>query len=616
MNTNCCLYLAKNLLIKLFGILGILVISLLLLPVFAAMQTADSTISRNVKDDGSNLSGAKVSLTDGQNTSFLSGADSAYSSFTPPGLNGKIAFESDRTGNSEIFTMNPDGSNQTNISNNPANDSFPAWSPDGKKIAFQRDTNNGTSIYTMNADGSNQIRLTGGSTPHWSPDGTKIVYGAGDLYLINADGTNLTRLTTDPRYEANPQFSPGGSQIAFTCSRPFSGTPPGNNDEICVINADGSNERKLTDNPYSDVAPTWSPDGSKIAFMTEGGGGSWGIWTMNADGSNKKGLVIGNKPEWSPDGTKIAYGAVPPGANNPQIFVMNSDGTNKTRITANSAFDQFPAWQRILRATAPFDFDGDGRSDQAVFRPSDRVWYLLRSSSGFTATQFGISTDRIVPADYDGDGITDIAVNRGGLWYWLNSSNGSFSFYNFGGAGTIPVPADYTGDGRSELAIYYLGTWHTLNTLNNQSEQVQFGIASDKPVPADYDGDGKTDFAVYRDGTWHYRRSSDSGHRTVQWGIASDKPVVGDYDGDLKADQAVFRNGVWYVLASTQGWFAVQFGISSDIPVPADYDGDGKTDIAVYRDGTWYWRRSSDNGFRAVQWGTANDKPIPSAFVP
>jgi len=261
-----------------------------------------------------------------------------------------------------------------------------------------------------------------------------------------------------------------------------------------------------------------------------------------------------------------------------------------------------------------FDFDGDGRADQAVFRTSDRVWYLLRSSSGFTAAQFGVSTDKITPADFDGDSKTDIAVFRDGIWYWLNSSNGAFNSVQFGQAGDIPVPADYTGDGRAELAVYRGGIWHTLNLANGGFQGVQFGISTDKPVPADFDADGKTDFAVYRNGVWYMLRST-AGFTAVQFGISSDKPTVGDYDGDGKADQAVYRSGVWYILGSTQGFYGFQFGIASDVPIAADYDGDGKTDVAVFRDGVWYMQHSQQ-GFGTVQFGTTNDRPIPAVFVP
>jgi uncharacterized delta-60 repeat protein len=261
-----------------------------------------------------------------------------------------------------------------------------------------------------------------------------------------------------------------------------------------------------------------------------------------------------------------------------------------------------------------FDFDGDGKDDQAVFRPSNSVWYLLRSQSGFSAAQFGISTDKITPADFDGDGRTDIAVFRDGTWYWLNSSNGSFQSLQFGVIGDIPVPADYDGDGKADLAVYRNGIWYVLQSQLGFTG-FQFGNSTDKPVPSDFDGDGKTDAAVYRDGVWYMLRSQ-LGFTAVQFGVATDKPTVGDYDGDLKADQAVYRNGVWYILGSTQGFYAVQFGTSSDVPVAADYDGDEKTDVAVFRDGVWYWLQSSNNQFRAAQFGTTNDKPIPAAYIP
>ncbi len=262
-----------------------------------------------------------------------------------------------------------------------------------------------------------------------------------------------------------------------------------------------------------------------------------------------------------------------------------------------------------------FDFDGDGRSDVSVFRPSEGTWYLNRSTEGFAATQFGLAADKLAPADYDGDGKTDIAVYREGVWYRLSSANGAVGIDQFGVAGDIPVPADYTGDGRDELAVLRNGAWWIFNLSNAQVSVVQFGLAGDKPVPADYDGDGRVDHAVYRgNGEWHLNRSS-QGYAVAQFGLATDKPVIGDYDGDEKTDLAVYRDGTWYLLQSTNGFAAFQFGIASDTPAPADYDGDGRTDAAIYRNGEW-WSLQSTGGVGIQQFGLAGDRPIPSSFVP
>ncbi|HEX8564478.1 MAG TPA: hypothetical protein VF648_02330 [Pyrinomonadaceae bacterium] len=373
---------------------------------------------------------------------------------------------------------------------------------------------------------------------------------------------------------------------------------------VTRLNADGTLDEAFNqniENIDNVLSVALQPDGKILVgmFLTN----TFKLVRLNTDGKRDPGFIP------YPNSSVHTINVQPDG----KILVGGS--FNEIGGVTRSGIARLRSDFSVLRPTK-FDFNGDGIADQAVFRPSDKIWYVLRSNQGLLAYWFAAPMDKFAPADYDGDWRTDIGVFRDGIWNWRNSTNGSESFYQFGIAGDIPVPADYTGDGRSELAVYRSGNWHTLNLANNQSQTVHFGVASDKPVPADYDGDGKTDFAVYRDGNWYWQRSSDNGFSAVHWGIASDKPVVGDYDGDLKADPAVFRNGVWYVLASTQGFFAVQFGISSDIPVAADYDGDGKTDVAVFRDGNWYWLNSSNNQFRAVQWGLASDKPIPAAFVP
>ena len=266
-----------------------------------------------------------------------------------------------------------------------------------------------------------------------------------------------------------------------------------------------------------------------------------------------------------------------------------------------------------LHRTVPYDFDGDGLSDVSVFRPTDGVWYLNRSTEGFYATHLGISTGKLAPADYDADGKTDLALFSEGFWYLRTSRFSSAYSIHFGLPDDIPVPADYTGDGREEIAVYRSGVWRMQDLSNGQTSAVSFGLANDRPVPADYDGDGRTDQAVYRDGFWHINGSM-QGYTVIHFGLPSDKPVVADYDGDGKADPAVYRDGTWYLLQSADGFLAFNWGLATDIPAPGEYDGDGKTDAAVFRNGIWYLRRTTV-GISIQQFGLASDKPIPAAFL-
>jgi hypothetical protein len=295
-------------------------------------------------------------------------------------------------------------------------------------------------------------------------------------------------------------------------------------------------------------------------------------------------------------------------------FALRGLGSGAAVISTSpvNVAESFAVPQSIM-PPARADFDGDGKSDVSVFRPSERVWYLNQSTNGFGAVQFGFSTDRIVPADYDGDRKTDIAVFRDGTWYLLRSQAG-FAQLQFGLAGDVPVPADYDGDGKAEIAVFRAGIWYSYNLVNGQIAVNQFGQAGDLPVVADYDADSRADQALYRAGFWHLNRSN-QGYTVVQFGVASDKPVQADYDGDAKTDVAVYRDGTWYMLNSSTGSAAVQWGIATDIPAPGDYDGDGKSDQAVYRDGIW-WILRSTAGTAATQFGLSGDMPVANRYLP
>ena len=296
----------------------------------------------------------------------------------------------------------------------------------------------------------------------------------------------------------------------------------------------------------------------------------------------------------------------------------NSDGsTSGDYIHTGSA--------STYAGTAIATFDGDGKTDVSVWRPSTGVWYYKRSTDNVVfAYLFGTNGDKIVTGDYDGDGKSDLAVWRpsNGTWYVFFTTSGSFIAAPFGLSTDIPVVGDYDGDGKTDFTVFRpsTGTWYIQQSTAGFMAQ-QFGQANDKPVPGDYDGDGKTDVAVWRPSTglWYIYRSSSQSVAIYLFGQNLDKPAEGDYDGDGKTDLAVWRpsNGTWYVLPSTTGSFYAQpFGISTDKLAPGDYDGDGKTDVAVLRDGVWYISRSSDGLVAYDYFGLAGDIPTSAAYIP
>jgi Tol biopolymer transport system component len=278
----------------------------------------------------------------------------------PPASGGDlIAFETNRDGKSEIYVINIQDALQTGnaiqkrITNNDAYGNFqPAWSPDGQYLAFMSIRGSNTEegdIYVINADGTGETQLTSDpandDSPAWSPDGSRLVFvssrdGNPELYIMNADGSGQTRLTNDTAQEGHPAWSPDGTQIAFYSTRA--------NDryQIFVMNVDGSGLKQLVDREGVATRPAWSPDGTKIAFRLRDDTGS-NIFVMNADGSNQTNLtnnaLLNFSPTWSLDGARIAYVAII--GENAEIFVMNADGSGQTNLTNSPASEIFPAWQ-------------------------------------------------------------------------------------------------------------------------------------------------------------------------------------------------------------------------------------------------------------------------------
>jgi len=264
---------------------------------------------------------------------------------TPPGKgNGRIAFVSNRENVERIYTMNPDGSGLTKLTNGP-HQLQPSWSPDGTKIAYMDRLNDATALYLMNADGSDS-KLLASNIFHnvnlaWSPDGTKIAFCSEkrsaefSLHVIDVDGSHDVRLAEG---SGSATWSPDGKQIAFTT---FQG--------IDLINADGSDRKQLVRlNTWVLHSLAWSPDGKEIVFGAIRKS-RFTIETIAADGSDgnkSRVLANGRNPSWSPDGSKIVFERDGTEGQLTQIWVMNRDGKNPTQLT-DTGTNWSPSWQPV-----------------------------------------------------------------------------------------------------------------------------------------------------------------------------------------------------------------------------------------------------------------------------
>jgi TolB protein len=267
------------------------------------------------------------------------------------GGSGQIAFDSDRDGNRDIYLMDLATGDVKRLTNNPAYDGIPEWSPDGSKIVFisQRDGGDGD-IFVMNADGSDERNLTvlpvdaNEWNPTWSPDGEYIAFvsdraGTNDIYIMDNDGKNIRQLTNNALWEWKPSWSSDGTEI------------------VCQVDALGYMQlykvdvitgvlHRLTNTGATDGIPTWSPDGNSIAFLSDRDGDA-SIYLMDTEGTNVTRLTSASSEivSWSPDGSQIAFSRIPALGNSDEIYVVNINTKELRRLTNNGNNDLSPAWR-------------------------------------------------------------------------------------------------------------------------------------------------------------------------------------------------------------------------------------------------------------------------------
>ncbi|CAN5714233.1 hypothetical protein BH20ACI4_BH20ACI4_14950 [soil metagenome] len=295
---------------------------------------------------------------------------------------------------------------------------------------------------------------------------------------------------------------------------------------------------------------------------------------------------------------------------------------------------------------ANVDFNGDGKSDWVVTRSSGNqlIWYANINGTGeVRGVQWGLNTDRRVPADYDGDGKDDIAVWRplttgqpsgNAFFYILQSQTNTVRIEDFGQNGDDwRVVGDYDGDGKDDPAVYRQNAgsqnfFYFRGSLNNPNGNITFvpwgsGIFV-SPNYGDYDGDGKADFCIQSESGVFSLLKSSGGIEYIRWGNGTDILVPGDFDGDGKYDFCIVR-GVdnvynWYILERDGGGTGVSpilWGITADQITPGDYDGDGKQDVGIWRpsEGTFYIRNSGTNSLTGFKWGQMGDNADANWYV-
>ena len=303
----------------------------------------------------------------------------------------------------------------------------------------------------------------------------------------------------------------------------------------------------------------------------------------------------------------ISIGVGPSVTTHPSSLTRKAGKSAAFTAAATGSATLTVRWQVSATSSGPWTNVAGATSTTLTFAATAAdhgKWFHAVFTNGVgqaTSNAASLTVRSVSGSDFNGDGTTDLAVYRPATGEWFPRHQPVVSF---GGPGYVPVAGDYNGDGTTDLAVYEPSTrtWFVRNQL-----AIQFGDAGDIPVPGDYNGDGTTDLAVYRPstGAWFVRNQL----AVTGFGGLGFQPVVADYNGDGTTDLAVYQpsTGFWYV----RNQFAIQFGGPGAVPAPGDYNGDGAADLAFYRPATGFW--SVRNQFTRTH-GSVGDVPVARDF--
>jgi Tol biopolymer transport system component len=259
----------------------------------------------------------------------------------------KIVFQSDASGNKDIYTMDIDGSGLCRLTQTKADNLYPSWSPDGKRIVFSSDRDCNSEIYIMDSDGGNQTRLTESPArdicPSWHPDGKRIIFtsdrdGTMNFYLMGADGKGTVKITDFSKGENDmAHISPDGKEVVFTSNMALGW-------QVFAIGMDGQGLRRLTGLPYGHCEGIWMRNSNRMLFVSRLYTGNSEICIMDTGGDNKRTLTdnkaLDYNPRFLPDDSQIVFISNRDG--NWEIYLMDQDGCNTVRLTHTGSNEEWP----------------------------------------------------------------------------------------------------------------------------------------------------------------------------------------------------------------------------------------------------------------------------------